>query len=122
MAERAERAVGQAMDVATYLDGIGEAKRAEDVRRVCRSNRAYRGTLQQLHRDNMRLRGGLEGESPVATQLKQPKVVMACCSDTECAHEWIVAYLPMPLDRAAMLMERAACPKCANERPVLAHD
>lgn len=53
---------------------------------------------------------------------KEPSVVMAQCSDEACQHRWIVAYLPMPLEKAARLMKNAACPKCADERPVLAHD
>lgn len=56
MAERAVVAVNQAMGVANYLDGIGEPKRANDIRRVCRSNGAYRTTLSQLHRENLQLR------------------------------------------------------------------
>lgn len=56
MAERALKAVADAMAVAKFLDGIGEHKRANDVRRICRSNASYRTTLQMLHRDNMALR------------------------------------------------------------------
>lgn len=51
-----------------------------------------------------------------------PSVITARCGSNACRHEWIVAHLPMPLDKAAMLMARAACPKCAHERPELAHD
>lgn len=57
METRAQTAVRQAREVADFLDGIGEHKRANDVRRVCRSNDSYRVTLQQLHKDNMALRG-----------------------------------------------------------------
>lgn len=56
MAERAITAVAEARKVADFLDSIGEHKRANDVRRVCRSNDSYRVTLQTLHRDNMALR------------------------------------------------------------------
>lgn len=56
MAERAITAVAEAIRVAEWLETNGQHKRANDVRRVCRSNDAYRGTLQQLHRDNMALR------------------------------------------------------------------
>ena len=49
-------------------------------------------------------------------------VLKARCSDSTCQHEWIVAYLPMPIEKAALLMRRAACPRCADERPVVAHD
>lgn len=51
-----------------------------------------------------------------------PSVITAQCSDGACKHRWIVAYLPMELIKAAELMKRAACPKCAHERPELAHD
>ena len=57
-----------------------------------------------------------------APQPQEPNVVMARCGDDACRHVWIVAYLPMQIERVAMLMKRAACPKCAHERPVLAHD
>lgn len=53
---------------------------------------------------------------------REPSVITAQCADESCMHRWIVAYLPMQLDKAARLMKRAACPKCAHERPVLAHD
>ncbi len=65
-------------------------------------------TLEQFHQDSV---------AP-----KAPSVVTARCSDEACGHEWIVAYLPMQLDKAARLMMLAACPKCANERPKVAHD
>ncbi|CAM8631581.1 hypothetical protein [Sphingobium cupriresistens] len=61
--------------------------------------------LQQLH-----------GAAPA-----EQKVVRARCSQDACRHEWIAAHLPMPLEKAAMLMQRAACPKCADDRPVVAH-
>lgn len=57
MSAKAVAAVTEARKVAAFLDSIGEHKRANDVRRVCRSNDSYRITLQQLHRDNMALRG-----------------------------------------------------------------
>lgn len=55
-------------------------------------------------------------------EIAGPNVVTARCGDNACGHTWIVAYLPMQLDKAARLMQLAACPKCANERPVLNHD
>lgn len=48
--------------------------------------------------------------------------VTARCGDEGCRHVWIVAYLPMQLEKAAFLMQRAACPKCANDRPTVASD
>ena len=58
MAEKAVQAVVAARAAADFLDSIGEHKRANDVRRVCRGNDSYRITLQTLHRDNMALRNG----------------------------------------------------------------
>lgn len=57
MSGRAETIVAEARKVADFLDSIGEPKRANDVRRVCKSNDTYRNTLRMLHRDNMALRG-----------------------------------------------------------------
>ena len=34
-----------------------------------------------------------------------------------CDHEWIVCYLPMPLDTAAALMMAAKCPKGCTAGP-----
>lgn len=65
-------------------------------------------TLEQFHQDS--------------APRKEPSVVTALCSDQACRHEWIVAYLPMQLDKVARLMTVAVCPKCANERPMVAHD
>lgn len=56
MSGRAVAAVRAARKAAAYLAQVGQHKRANDVLRVCRSNEAYRGTLQLLHRDNMMLR------------------------------------------------------------------
>ena len=63
MANRPLETVRTARDVAEFLDGIGQHKRANDVRRVCRSNDTYRTTLQALHRDNMDLRRKLQGRA-----------------------------------------------------------
>jgi hypothetical protein len=61
MSARAISAVTDARKVADFLDGIGEYKRANDIRHVCRSNDSYRTTLQVLHRDNAQLRVTIEG-------------------------------------------------------------
>jgi hypothetical protein len=47
--------------------------------------------------------------------------ITARCGDEACAHVWIVAHLPMSIDKVAMLMQRAACPKCCHNHPVLAN-
>src|SRR5688500_7026878 len=67
MSAKAIAAVTTARDVAAFLDWIGEHKRANDVRRVCRSNDSYRVTLATLHRDNMDLRGGKVAPPPLIT-------------------------------------------------------
>lgn len=56
MSARARARIAAAREVADFLDSIGEHKRANDVRSVCRSNDSYRVTLAQLHSDNMALR------------------------------------------------------------------
>ena len=48
--------VNTAQGVASYLDGISQRKRANDVRRLCRSNVGYRTHLVALQHDNMQLR------------------------------------------------------------------
>ena len=53
---RAERHTKAAQEVVNFLDGIGESKRANDVRAVIRSLSTSRVTLALLHRDNMELR------------------------------------------------------------------
>jgi len=35
-----------------------------------------------------------------------------------CGHMFIVAHLPMPLEKAAELMKRAACPKCGETKRI----
>lgn len=46
--------------------------------------------------------------------------IRARCSDDTCGRVWEVAELPMLLATAAMLMRRAACPKCGNRKVYLA--
>jgi hypothetical protein len=41
----------------------------------------------------------------------------ARCRDEACAHVWTVAYLPMPMESVTLLMQRAACPMCADLDP-----
>lgn len=53
---RSAVAVNKAQGTANYLDHLGERKRANDVRRVCRSNIAYRASLTQAMRENRQLR------------------------------------------------------------------
>lgn len=65
MARPAATIVNTAMGVANYLDGIGERKRANDVRRACRSNISIRSTVTLLQSDNVRLRARIaEMEAP----------------------------------------------------------
>jgi hypothetical protein len=56
MSRPAAAIVNTAQGVASYLDGISERKRANDVRRLCRSNVNYRSHLATLQNDNMQLR------------------------------------------------------------------
>lgn len=56
MDSRAVTIVNTAQGVASYLDGISERKRANDVRRLCRSNVGIRSHLAALQHDNMQLR------------------------------------------------------------------
>jgi hypothetical protein len=57
---RADRHTRAALDVAAWLDEIGEKKRANDVRAVCRSLSTARVTMAALYRDNMALRGAID--------------------------------------------------------------
>ncbi len=38
----------------------------------------------------------------------------AKCGDDACGHSWIIAYLPMSLEKVAKCGKRAICPKCGN--------
>lgn len=51
---------------------------------------------------------------------QEQRALKAKCSADECGQVWVVAYLPMPLDKVGMLAQRAACPHCANEHPTVA--
>ena len=44
----------------------------------------------------------------------------AKCGDEACAHCWPAAYYPANLSDFAKIMKRAVCPKCGNERPLVA--
>ncbi len=39
-----------------------------------------------------------------------------------CEQVFVVAHLPMPLDEAAKLMKKAACPKCASTKIFVERD
>lgn len=56
MDSRAVTIVNTAQGVASYLDGISQRKRANDVRRLCRSNVGIRAHLATLQNDNTQLR------------------------------------------------------------------
>lgn len=60
MSERAVTTVQEAYAVADWLATIGQHKRAEDVRRVCRQNSSYRETCSRLHTENAHLREQLD--------------------------------------------------------------
>lgn len=56
MSRPAALIVNTAQGVASYLDGISQRKRANDVRRLCHSNVGIRTHLAALQHDNMQLR------------------------------------------------------------------
>lgn len=64
---RAGTYIRAARDAADVLDALGDPKRANDVRNVCKSLSTARCTLRMLHRDNMELRAKLAaGRAPIA--------------------------------------------------------
>lgn len=48
---RAESRIVAAREVADFLDGLGEKKRAEDVRALCRSYSCLKATTSSIHRE-----------------------------------------------------------------------
>jgi hypothetical protein len=60
MSHLATRTINLARQTADHLAREGQARHAENVRALIRSNATYRGTLQQLHRDNLELRAALQ--------------------------------------------------------------
>lgn len=60
MSSNAKRRIEEAREAADFLASIGEHKRAECVRSVCRANSSYAVTLAQLHGDNAGLRAQLQ--------------------------------------------------------------
>lgn len=46
-----------------------------------------------------------------------PGMLNARCRHNGCAHVWTIAYLPMPMESVTLLMQRAACPMCADLDP-----
>lgn len=56
MSRPATAIVNTAQGVASYLDGISQRKRANDVRRLCHSNVGIRTHLAAPQHDNMQLR------------------------------------------------------------------
>lgn len=46
----------------------------------------------------------------------------AKCRKPECAHVWVIAYLPMDLATTAKLAGRAGCPKCGDLKPLVAKE
>lgn len=60
MSARAAAKIERAMDVADRLAANDKAHWAEIIREVCRQNRAYRATCQQLSADNREIRARAE--------------------------------------------------------------
>ncbi|EQB15734.1 hypothetical protein [Sphingobium lactosutens] len=56
MSKQSVTSIADAAAVADWLDQQGEHKRANDVRRICRSNVSLRNTCSLLYKDNMALR------------------------------------------------------------------
>ena len=56
MSEGSAKSIEDAKNVAAFLDTIGEHKRANDVRKLCRSNAQLRVTARALLSDNIALR------------------------------------------------------------------
>lgn len=38
----------------------------------------------------------------------------------KCGHVWVIAYLPMDMKAVGKLSARAACPKCGDDKPLVA--
>lgn len=58
MAERSERTVVQAREVAVWLKEQGHPDKAERILKLCRSATSLRETASRLHDDNAALRAG----------------------------------------------------------------
>lgn len=77
------------------------------------------GGMIRVPRIIMHILGGIEKFPPAPVAPVAPaSTVNAKCPI--CGHQWIVAYLPMYLEAAARLMKAAACPKCGDDKPVIA--
>lgn len=48
---RGETRIAEARKVAAFLDGLGETKRAEDVRALCRSFAVLKATTSSIHKE-----------------------------------------------------------------------
>jgi hypothetical protein len=82
---KAQKAVEDAMVVASRLKAAGHNREAEIIRRVCRSNVSYRITLRQLWVDNMTLRDidgencpQPEGDGPLLIELETSTAPVWC--------------------------------------------
>jgi hypothetical protein len=60
MGEGSQKTIEDAQKVADFLDTIGQHKRSNDIRRLCRSNSGMRTCLKLLRQDNMELRAKIE--------------------------------------------------------------
>lgn len=65
---RADQHHRAAIEVAQFLDSIGEHKRANDVRAIYRSLASARSTLSTIHSDNLRLCAELDRERQIGHQ------------------------------------------------------
>lgn len=45
--------------------------------------------------------------------------IIAHCRKHECNFEWVVLYLPQPIDVFSEAAKRAYCPKCGDTKPML---
>lgn len=63
MAKPVDRIAATALGVAFFLDGIGERKRANDIRRLHRSNAGLRSELQFTMREARHLRALMESKA-----------------------------------------------------------
>jgi hypothetical protein len=82
-----------------------------------RQREHYHG-IAQLHElaawFDMSIRNGLSSALSIGSGPAERTPMVGQCSDPDCNHRWVIAWLPMEADAACGLMARAACPLCAN--------
>ncbi len=67
-----------------------------------------------LKSDKKALDGGRTGAPQWTPQPPPAASLRGRCG--ACSHVWVVAFLPMELDKVASLAARCACPKCSCTR------